>query len=134
MTRTVLTIVIKSTFIPQQSHLVPSFRNLFAASIASCFSRISVKHLSNWLDLPQNEVSQWANEVQWNVDGDFVEVPKNGDNDVKAGVVKESVELNREFSFLSTKWEQGWPLMCRIDKVGCRCCVLDGIDLCIVFL
>jgi translation initiation factor 3 subunit K len=30
------------------------------------------------------------------VEGENAVIPKNGDNDVKAGVVKESVELNRE--------------------------------------
>lgn len=34
-------------------------------------------------------------------------VPKNGDNDVKAGVVKENVELSRKLLFIvSFKWNQ----------------------------
>ena len=119
-----LTTVVKSTYVPQQSHLIPSFRNLFAASIASCFSRISIKNLSNWLDLSSNEVSAWANEVQWSVDGEYVTVPKNGDNDVKAGVVKESVELSRELSSVSPST----PADGRTDKARRGCGVLDGID------
>ena len=34
----------------------------------------------------------------WKVDGSVAVLPKNGDNDVKAGVVKENVELSREFT------------------------------------
>lgn len=32
----------------------------------------------------------------WTVQGDSVKIEGNGDNDVKAGVVKEQVELSRE--------------------------------------
>lgn len=47
-------------------------------------------------------------------------LPTNGDNDVKAGVVKENVELSRE-SDLSLV---GIMLMCRIDKTRRYCCLL----------
>jgi translation initiation factor 3 subunit K len=88
--------VIKNHYAPQQPHLIPALRNLFATSIASSFSRVSVKHLSNWLDLPASEVASWAAGAQWSVEGEFVVVPKNEDNNVKAGIVKENVELSRE--------------------------------------
>lgn len=38
-------------------------------------------------------------EAGWTVDGESAVVPGNGDNDVKAGVVKENIELGREFPF-----------------------------------
>lgn len=93
----ILTAVVKNHYATQQPNLIPALRNLFAASIASSFSRVSVKHLSNWLDLPASEVASWAEGAQWSVEGDFVVVPKNEDNNVKAGIVKENVELSREF-------------------------------------
>jgi translation initiation factor 3 subunit K len=40
-------------------------------------------------------VADWCSSVGWTVEEDAAVVPKNGDNDVKAGVVKESVELSR---------------------------------------
>lgn len=61
--------------------------------------------------------------MQWSVNGDNVEIPKNGDNDVKAGVVKESVELARELTALcSMKTQLTWP---RIDKTDRYCGILD---------
>jgi translation initiation factor 3 subunit K len=91
-----ITPVLRETYVPQHAHLVDTFRVLFATSIASCFSRVRLAQLARWLDLPENEVSQWCAGVQWSVEGDVAVVPKNGDNDVKAGVVKEHVELSRE--------------------------------------
>ena len=88
--------VLKEAYIPQHSNFISSLRTLFATSIASSFSRIQTKRLVNWLDLSEDEVKQWAESAQWKVEGDLVEIPGNGDNDVKAGVVKENVELSRE--------------------------------------
>ena len=34
------------------------------------------------------------------MDGDEAKIPKNGDNDVKAGVVKENVELHRRSEWI----------------------------------
>lgn len=59
-------------------------------------------HLQKWLDLPENEVGQWCESVGWKVEGNVAVIPKNGDNDVKAGVVKENVELSRESSYPHT--------------------------------
>lgn len=88
--------VLKEAYIPQHSNFISSLRTLFATSIASSFSRIQTKRLVNWLDLSEDEVKQWAESAQWKVEGDLVLIPGNGDNDVKAGVVKENVELSRE--------------------------------------
>lgn len=41
-------------------------------------------------------MSKWVQEAGWTVEGDVVVVPKNADNDVKAGVVRENIELSRE--------------------------------------
>ncbi|GFZ45285.1 Eukaryotic translation initiation factor 3 subunit K [Saitozyma sp. JCM 24511] len=87
--------ILRESYAPQHAHLVDSFRVLFATSIASCFSRVRLAQLARWLDLPENEVPQWCAGVQWSVEGDVAVVPKNGDNDVKAGVVKEHVELSQ---------------------------------------
>ena len=43
-------------------------------------------------------MSQWAEKAGWKIDGEFASIPGNGDNDVKAGVVKEHVELGRELN------------------------------------
>ncbi|KAK1925372.1 armadillo-type protein [Papiliotrema laurentii] len=87
--------ILKEAYIPQHSNFISSLRTLFATSIASSFSRIQTKRLVNWLDLSEDEVKQWAESAQWKVEGDLVEIPGNGDNDVKAGVVKENVELSQ---------------------------------------
>ena len=91
--------VIRSTYVPQHPNLFQTFRHLFSTSIASSFSRVSLVHLSHWLNLPSAEVSAWCSSIGWTVEGDAAVVPKNGDNDVKAGVVKENVELSRELTF-----------------------------------
>ena len=48
-------------------------------------------------------------------------IPKNGDNDVKAGVVKETVELNRQSPSRQKSDTNDWI---RIDKTRRGCCVL----------
>ncbi len=48
-------------------------------------------------------------------------IPKNGDNDVKAGVVKETVELNREFT-PSITFQVLADILGRTDETGCCCC------------
>lgn len=45
-----------------------------------------------------------------------MDIPKNGENDVKAGVVKENVELNREF-YLWGSWIWLSTVMDWADKV-----------------
>jgi hypothetical protein len=44
-------------------------------------------------------------------------VPGNGDNDVKAGVVKENIELSREYSTCTTV-SPGWAEMAEKYKIG----------------
>jgi hypothetical protein len=95
--------VFRDQYLPKHAHLIPTLRHLFSTSIASCFSKIKLTHLQKWLDLPQNEVGKWCETVGWTVEGEVAVVPKNGDNDVKAGVVKENVELSREFLPTSTQ-------------------------------
>lgn len=86
---------LRNTFVPQNPHLIPTLRTLFATSIATCFSRIALLRIQRWLDLPEGEVKTWCATVGWTVEGDQAVIPKNGENDVKAGVVKEHVELSQ---------------------------------------
>jgi ABC-type ATPase with predicted acetyltransferase domain len=61
----------------------------------------------------------------WTVDGDLVRIQGNGDNDVKAGVVKEQVELNRECRERVSRVEIElifWRRLLRVDKVDRRRC------------
>jgi hypothetical protein len=83
-------------YFPSHKALVPVFRQQFASTIAASFRRIRPSQLARWLDLTAADVPTWAKSAGWEVDGDFAVVPANGDNDVKAGVVKENVELKRE--------------------------------------
>jgi translation initiation factor 3 subunit K len=46
-----------------------------------------LSQLARWLSLKDAEVAAWAKTAGWEIDGDVAVVPKNGDNDVKAGVV-----------------------------------------------
>jgi hypothetical protein len=62
--------------------------------------------LQKWLNLSEGEVGQWCESVGWTVEGGEAVVPKNGDNDVKAGVVKENVELSRKLLSPPSLWEQ----------------------------
>jgi hypothetical protein len=65
-------------------------------------------NLSRWLDISSSdELKSWCESIGWTVEGDAAVVPKNGDNDVKAGVVKENVELSREW-LTSSRSGLGW--------------------------
>ncbi|KAH8088011.1 armadillo-type protein [Filobasidium floriforme] len=90
--------VIRSQYLPNHNHAVSSLRLLIATTIASSFSSIQTSRLQKWLDLDSaNEVSSFVEGLNgWTVQGDSVKIEGNGDNDVKAGVVKEQVELSRE--------------------------------------
>ena len=66
-------------------------------------------NLSRWLDISSSdELKSWCESIGWTVEGDAAVVPKNGDNDVKAGVVKENVELSRECSPYFCRSGLGW--------------------------
>lgn len=84
------------TYFSSHKALVPVLRGQFAATIAASFRRIRTAQLARWLDLSAADVPTWCKAAGWEIDGDFAVVPANGDNDVKAGVVKENVELKRE--------------------------------------
>lgn len=86
------------TYFSAHKGLVPQLRNQFASSIAASFRRIRTAQLARWLDLSAADVPAWVKSAGWEIDGDYAVVPPNGDNDVKAGVVKENVELKRECS------------------------------------
>ncbi|TYJ58881.1 eukaryotic translation initiation factor 3 subunit K [Cryptococcus floricola] len=86
---------LRTRYLPQHSAPLDSFRFVFSTSIASCFRRISLSQLGRWLDLPQDQVVEWCKKVEWQVEGADAVVPANGQNDVKAGVVKENVQLNQ---------------------------------------
>lgn len=83
-------------YFPAHKDLVPKLRFQFASSIAASFSRVRLAQLSRWLDLDEKSLAGWCKEAGWEIEGDVAVVPKNGDNDVKAGVVKENVQLKRE--------------------------------------
>lgn len=60
------------------------------------------------------------------MEGQDAVIPNNGQNDVKAGVVKENVQLGREYSGLERK--RFMLMRGRIDKVGGCGGLLDGFD------
>ncbi|KAK4685387.1 translation initiation factor 3 subunit K, partial [Tremellales sp. Uapishka_1] len=82
-------------FFSEHTDLLTTLRHLFSTSIASTFSSITLARLSRWLNLSSSEVGEWCKSIGWSVEGDLAQIPKNGDNDVKAGVVKENVELSQ---------------------------------------
>lgn len=119
------------TYFAAHKDLVPTLRHQFASSIAASFRRVRLVQLGRWLDLPTGEVAAWAKSAGWEVDGDDAVVPPNGDNDVKAGVVKESVELKRECQRCRVQWvTRRITLTCRAHQAGCCRGVLDvgGVD------
>ncbi|KAK8858529.1 eukaryotic translation initiation factor 3 subunit K [Kwoniella newhampshirensis] len=87
--------IIRTRYIQQFASYLDSLRLIFSISCASCFSRISFVQLSRWLDLPSNKVGEWCSKIGWSLEGETAVIPKNGDNDVKAGVVRENVQLNQ---------------------------------------
>lgn len=99
---------------------IPKLRHQFASSIAASFRRVRLSQLSRWLDLQEKELAAWCKEAGWEIEGDVAVVPKNGDNDVKAGVVKENVQLKRECGI-------GSLLTSRAYKARCAGCFL-GVD------
>ncbi|BEJ17134.1 hypothetical protein CspHIS471_0605350 [Cutaneotrichosporon sp. HIS471] len=82
-------------YFPAHADLVSKFRTEFASSIAASFSRVRLTQLSRWLDIKPADVPAWCAEAGWTVDGEVAVVPENGDNNVKAGVVKENVQLKQ---------------------------------------
>jgi len=86
---------------------------LIATTIATSFSSIQISRLQKWLDFSSaDEAQQFVGGINgWTVEGDSVTIQGNGDNDVKAGVVREQVELNREsvVSCASTCMYEGLP-------------------------
>ncbi|WVW84738.1 eukaryotic translation initiation factor 3 subunit K [Kwoniella bestiolae CBS 10118] len=87
--------ILKTRYLPSHASPLDSLRFQFSLSIASCFSTISLTQLSRWLDLPSGQVSQYVEQIGWSVEGEKAVIPKNGDNDVKAGVVRENVQLSQ---------------------------------------
>ncbi|WWC88611.1 uncharacterized protein L201_003524 [Kwoniella dendrophila CBS 6074] len=88
--------LLKTRYLPQHASPIDDIRYQFSLSISSCFSSISLNQLSKWLNLSSSQINQYVTEnLGWEVQGDNVKVPKNGDNDVKAGVVKENVQLSQ---------------------------------------
>lgn len=83
-------------YFPAHKGLEEKFRYEFASSIAASFRNVKVAQLQRWLNLDDGAVKEWAESHGWTINGDIASIPGNGDNDVKAGVVKEKVELNRE--------------------------------------
>lgn len=96
-------IVLRTRYLTQHASPLDDFRFIFSASIASCFRRISLSQLSRWLDVPSDKVGDWCSKVEWTVEGQDAVIPNNGQNDVKAGVVKENVQLGREYPGLEGK-------------------------------
>jgi hypothetical protein len=92
-----LTPVLRSNpnYFPAHAGLVEKLRNEFAASIAASFSRVRLAQIARWLDIKPADVPAWCKEAGWSVDGELAGVPENGANNVKAGVVKENVQLKR---------------------------------------
>lgn len=87
------------SYFPAHKGLEEKFRYEFASSIAASFRNVKVAQLQRWLNLKDAEVKQWAESHGWTINGDIAAIPGNGDNDVKAGVVKEKVELNRGLTY-----------------------------------
>jgi translation initiation factor 3 subunit K len=85
---------LRDNFLPEFTQFHATVRHLFSTSIATCFARIPASRLKAWLDL--SDVAEFAQTVGWSIQGEDVVIPPNGENNVKAGVVKETVELSRE--------------------------------------
>lgn len=119
-------IVLRTRYLSQHASPLDDFRFIFSASIASCFRRISLSQLSRWLDLSSDKVAEWCSKIEWRVEGQDAVIPNNGQNDVKAGVVKENVQLGREYSGLER--ERFMLTRIRIDKIGGCGGLLDGFD------
>ncbi|WVQ80520.1 eukaryotic translation initiation factor 3 subunit K [Cryptococcus sp. DSM 104549] len=89
--------ILRTRYLPSHTAPLDALRLIFSASAASCFQRISLAQLARWLDLPADAVPAWCSKVEWSVDanGKDAVIPKNGLNDVKAGVLKENVQLGQ---------------------------------------
>lgn len=113
--RLALTPVLRSNpnYFPAHTGLVAKLRNEFAASIAASFRRVRLAQLSRWLDIKAADLPAWCKEAQWEIDGDVAVVPENGDNNVKAGVVKENVQLKRESTRTGRADRQSLPSLLR---------------------
>lgn len=94
-------LVIRSHYLPSHRHATSNLRLLIASTIASSFSSISIARLQRWLDFASaDEAKAFVEGVNgWQVSGDNVAIEGNGDNDVKSSVIKEHVELKREYRF-----------------------------------
>lgn len=91
-------------YFPAHKGLEERIRVEFAQAIAASFRNVKAAQLGRWLGLKDADVPAWVQAHGWTLADGTVTIPPNGDNDVKAGVVKEKVELSRE-SFLREQGE-----------------------------
>jgi translation initiation factor 3 subunit K len=87
---------VRENYLPQNPHFVSTLQINIARSVSACFQRIKIAQLARWLDLSAGDIQGWAQKAGWKVEGELVVIPGNGDNDVKAGVVNEHIELSRK--------------------------------------
>lgn len=90
--------LLRTRYIPQHPHILTSLRFQISSTISSSFSRISTTLLEKWLNLSSEiQVKQFVENVDgWSLDGGVeVVIAGNGDNDVKPGVIRESVDLKQ---------------------------------------
>lgn len=79
---------------------VPTFdtdvRRLVIETVAPAFKRISCARLAKYLDLPVGELPAFVAKVDgWKVEGDYVVVPPNADNEIKAVTVNEQIQVEQ---------------------------------------
>ena len=93
---------LQETYLSAHPHFTRTIRMLFSTVIASSFSRIHTAQLERWLDLEGSELSTLCTSMGWKIEGDVVVIPANGENDVKAGVIRENVKLSDLTKLIAT--------------------------------
>ncbi|UZJ53187.1 hypothetical protein CBS101457_002507 [Exobasidium rhododendri] len=71
-------------------------------TVKGAFRTIGKARLAEYLNMPASEVASYVEEqAGWTVEGDKVLIPANADNDVKATVIREDLQLDQLTKFLS---------------------------------
>lgn len=78
-------------------------RRVALHSVKSAFTQISTNRLGSYLDLSSgNELADFMKtQPGWKIEGEKVHVPINADNEVKATVIREDIQLDQLTRFLS---------------------------------
>lgn len=102
-------------------------RRVALDSVKGAFRTIDAKRLASYLDLEKDELPAFIQKQSgWTMEGDAVHVPANADNDVKASVIREDIQLDRAYLRREGQW---WPGHIRDIRADVRTSIANIAEL-----